>query len=48
MTISDEAKNSQPAPRAFWRRIVGQAALGAAGAAGSGLVGWLLHWLFND
>ncbi|MET7566964.1 hypothetical protein ABZT04_00440 [Streptomyces sp. NPDC005492] len=47
MTISDEAKTSRPAPRAFWRRLVRQAAYGAAGSVGSGLAGWLLRWLLG-
>ncbi|MGC5565480.1 hypothetical protein ACPYPG_21950 [Streptomyces sp. FR-108] len=34
-----------PTPRAaFWRRLAGQAARGAAGAVGSGLVSWVLWW----
>jgi hypothetical protein len=47
MTISDETKSSQPARRTFWRRLVGQAALGAASAVGSGLAAWLLRWLLG-
>ncbi|MFI6037720.1 hypothetical protein ACIBBD_26785 [Streptomyces sp. NPDC051315] len=47
MTVSDEAKAERPsAPRrTFGRRLVRQAALGAAGAAGSGVVSLLLWWL---
>ncbi|MFG2350712.1 hypothetical protein [Streptomyces phaeochromogenes] len=46
-TTPAEAEATEPqAPRpALWRRLVRQAALGAAGAVGSGLVSWLLWWL---
>ncbi|MFH9006806.1 hypothetical protein ACH4E5_26670 [Streptomyces afghaniensis] len=43
MTSHDESKRSRYA--AIWRRLARQAALGAAGALGSGLVSVLLWWL---
>ncbi|WP_157968733.1 hypothetical protein [Streptomyces geranii] len=45
MTISEEDTTRDPARRPFWRRLVGQAALGAAGAIGSAFVTGLLWWL---
>ncbi len=45
MTMTEDAERT-PAVRAlFWRRLARQAALGAAGAAGSGAVSLLLWWL---
>lgn len=48
MTMSDESKRPRTARAGFWRRLAQQAALGAAGAAGSGAVGLLLFWLRRD
>ncbi|MDX3640339.1 hypothetical protein [Streptomyces sp. MB09-02B] len=45
MTMSDEVKRRRVARKAFGRRLVRQAALGAAGAAGSAAVTLLLWWL---
>ncbi|HZF90592.1 hypothetical protein [Streptomyces sp.] len=48
--MTDDAKPGHAArPRtaraAFWHRLARQAALGAAGAAGSGMVSLLVWWL---
>ncbi|MFB7600122.1 hypothetical protein [Streptomyces sp. NPDC056160] len=45
MTTTDDATPSHAARVLFWRRLARQAALGAAGAAGSGAVSLLLWWL---
>ncbi|MEV5317521.1 hypothetical protein AB0K92_07605 [Streptomyces sp. NPDC052687] len=50
MTMTDDARTDDagrpPAARsAFWHRLARQAALGAAGAVGSGVVTLLVWWL---
>ncbi|MFI8880245.1 hypothetical protein [Streptomyces sp. NPDC055243] len=45
MAMSDESKRLRSARAGFWRRLAQQAALSAAGAAGSGMVGLLIFWL---
>ncbi|MEW2287331.1 hypothetical protein [Streptomyces sp. NPDC047841] len=45
MRITDEAGRPRAVRAAFWRRLVRQAAIGAAGAAGSGAVSLLVWWL---
>ncbi|MBK3646394.1 hypothetical protein [Streptomyces sp. MBT33] len=45
MTKSGESKRSTNARKAFRRRLARQTALGAAGAAGTGLVTLILRWL---
>ncbi|GCB52079.1 hypothetical protein [Streptomyces sp. NL15-2K] len=45
MTMTDDAKRPRAARASFWRRLTRQAALGAAGAAGSGVVSLLVWWL---
>jgi hypothetical protein len=47
MKVSEVAKRSHVARKAFWRRLARQAALGAAGAVGSGFVSLLLWWLHD-
>ncbi|WP_181793513.1 hypothetical protein [Streptomyces sp. WELS2] len=45
MSIVDETGRPRAPRAAFWRRLARQAALGAAGAAGSGAVSLLVWWL---
>ncbi|MFE6829118.1 hypothetical protein [Streptomyces sp. NPDC057690] len=45
MTVLDKDRRSAAARAAFLRRLGRQAALGAAGAAGSGVVSLALWWL---
>ena len=45
MTMPNKPKRLRATRAAFWRRLARQAALGAAGAAGSGAVSLLLWWL---
>lgn len=45
MTMTDDVKPPRAARAVLWRRLVRQAALGAAGAAGSGVVSLLVWWL---
>ncbi|MEU1160679.1 hypothetical protein ACIPX0_19360 [Streptomyces sp. NPDC090075] len=47
MTVSgsEEAKRPHARRKVWWRRLARQAALGAAGAAGSGVVSLALWWV---
>ncbi|MFG2137280.1 hypothetical protein [Streptomyces sp. NPDC048650] len=45
MTTTGDAERPRTVRAVFWRRLARQAALGAAGAAGSGVVSLLLWWL---
>jgi hypothetical protein len=45
MTTLQKNRRSSASRAAFWRRLGRQAALGAAGAAGSGMVSLTVWWL---
>ncbi|WP_192582455.1 hypothetical protein [Streptomyces triticiradicis] len=45
MTTLDKNRRRSSARAAFWRRLGRQAALGAAGTAGSGIVTLAVWWL---
>lgn len=45
MTTASDPHRRHDARHRLWRRLAGQALLGAAGAVGSGLVGLISWWL---